>query len=248
VQVIGHRGASGLAPENTLAAFRLAADLGAHFIETDLQLTRDGRVVILHDGTLRRTTDGRGRLAGKTFEQLRKLDAGSWFPKRLLRRRRTPARFAGERIPCIEELFELAQERDLGLYLEMKTPCAPGAERAVVAAIRAAKAEVRSTVICFDLAVLQRVRKLAPELAVGLLFNKRMPDAVARAASVRASAILPHAGRVTPRVITEAKRLGMQVVTWTVNDPRKMRKLMAMGVDGIMSDFPERVAAVARGE
>ena len=117
MQVIGHRGASGHAPENTMAAFRLAADFGAGYIETDLQLTRDRRLILLHDDKLQRTTNGRGPVAGKTFDELRKLDAGSWFPKRVLGKRRAAARFAGERIPAIEELFDFARERDIGLYL-----------------------------------------------------------------------------------------------------------------------------------
>src|SRR5712671_5745345 len=99
---IGHRGASGLAPENTLAAFRLAADLGAQAVETDLQLTRDGRLILIHDDKLRRTTNGRGLVTAKTFDELRRLDAGAWFPKRVVGRRQVPRRFAGERIPSLE--------------------------------------------------------------------------------------------------------------------------------------------------
>jgi glycerophosphoryl diester phosphodiesterase len=245
--IIGHRGASGGAPENTLAAFRLAADLGAQAIETDLQLTRDGRLVLMHDDQLQRTTNGRGVVTAKNFDELRKLDAGSWFPKRIIAKRRSPARFAGEAIPCIEELFELARERDIGLYLEMKAPCAPGAEKAVVAAIHAAGAIARSTVICFDLGVLQRVREIDSNIALGYLFNKKLPDAVARAVSAGAKVILPRADRVTAELVAEAKRRRLQVVTWTVNDPKIMKHLMGVGVDGIMSDFPDRLAGVLRG-
>jgi len=186
MEIIGHRGASGHAPENTLAAFRMAADLGARAIETDLQLTRDGRLVIMHDDTLQRTTSGRGAVTAKTFEELRRLDAGSWFPERILRKSRSARRFAGERVPSIEEVFELAAARDIGLYLEMKAPCAPEAAEAVVAAIRAAGAAARSTVICFDADVLKRVRAMDPAVAVGYLFSGRLRDAVARADEQRA--------------------------------------------------------------
>jgi glycerophosphoryl diester phosphodiesterase len=245
VQVIGHRGASGLAPENTLAAFRLAGDLGAQAIETDLQMTRDGRLVLMHDEGLQRTTNGRGLLATKTFPELRDLDAGSWFPKRVLRNRRGSPRFAGERIPSIEELLDLARECNLELYLEMKTPCAPGTEKAVAAAIRSAGALARSTVICFDLGVLRRVRQIDPAVKLGYLFNKRLPDAVALAVAAEAKTILPHASRVTVKLIAEAKQNGLKVVTWTVNDPKRMKELIEAGVDGIMTDFPGRLAALA---
>ena len=242
--VIGHRGASGAAPENTLAAFHLAADLGAQYVETDLQLTRDGRLVLMHDEKLQRTTNGRGLVTSKTFHELRWLDAGSWFPKRILGKRRAPPRFAGERIPSIEELLDLARERDIGLYLEVKVPCAHGAERAVVAALRAAGALARCTVICFDVSVLLRVRELDPAVALGYLFDKRLPDAVARAISAGAGTILPRADRVTPKLIQEARAHNLKMVTWTVNDKKIMKELIALGVDGIMSDFPDRLAAV----
>jgi len=248
MEIIGHRGASGHAPENTLAAFRMAADLGARAIETDLQLTRDGRLVIMHDDTLQRTTSGRGAVTAKTFEELRRLDAGSWFPERILRKSRSARRFAGERVPSIEEVFELAAARDIGLYLEMKAPCAPEAAEAVVAAIRAAGAAARSTVICFDADVLKRVRAMDPAVAVGYLFSGRLRDAVARAESAGARTILPRRDRVTPKLIADAGRRGLQVVTWTVNDPKQMKRLMALGVDGIMSNFPDRLAAVAGGQ
>ena len=230
-----------------MAAFRLAADLGAGYVETDLQLTGDGRVILIHDDKLQRTTTGRGLIAGKTFDELRKLDAGSWFPKRAMGKRRAGSRFAGERIPAIEELFDFARERNIGLYLEVKAPCAPGAEQAIVEAIHRARALARSTVICFDLGVLQRVREADPDIALGYLFSKRLRDAVARAVSAARKPFLPRADRVTPKLIEKAKREGLQVVTWTVNDPKRMREFIALGLDGIMSDFPDRLAAVARG-
>jgi glycerophosphoryl diester phosphodiesterase len=247
VQIIGHRGASGLAPENTLASFRLAADLGAQYIETDLQLTRDRRVVLLHDDKLRRTTSGRGFVGEKTLDELRRLDAGSWFPKRVLRKRRTPPRFAGEFIPTIEELFDLARQRSLGLYLEIKAPCAPGAEKAIVTAIHDAGALARSTIICFDRRVLARVREIDPEVPLGYLFSRPTRDAVARAVGAGAGTILPRANRVTGKLIAQAHRQNLKVVTWTVNDLRRMKQLIALGVDGIMSNFPDRLAAAVRG-
>src|SRR5580700_4417097 len=117
VWVIAHRGASGVAPENTLAAFRRAVELGAGFIETDLQLSRDARLVGLHDETLDRTTDGRGPVSAKTLEELRRMDAGSWFRRSS---NHETANFAGEHIPTIEEILAFGREHEIGLHLEVK--------------------------------------------------------------------------------------------------------------------------------
>ena len=109
--VIAHRGASGVAPENTLAAFRKAVELGAGFIETDLQLSRDARLVGLHDETLDRTTDGQGPVSARTLEELRRLDAGSWFRPSSLSRNRA---FCGERLPTIEEILAFGRDTKSG--------------------------------------------------------------------------------------------------------------------------------------
>ena len=240
--IIGHRGASGVAPENTLIAFCRAVEMGAQYIETDLQFSRDARLVALHDDTLQRTTDGHGPVAAKTLEEIRRLDAGSWFHPGKGREH-----FAGERIPTVEEVLAFGREHDIGLYLEIKAPRASGAEHAVVAALHAASALLRSNVISFDLGVLERVRKIEPVLVLGYLFSKRSPDAVARAVDAGARIVLPRADRVTPDLVAEAKRNDLKVVTWTVNDPKQMKALMAVGVDGIMTDYPDRLAALVHG-
>jgi glycerophosphoryl diester phosphodiesterase len=236
-----------LAPENTLAAFGLAADLGAQAIETDLQLTRDGRIVLVHDEKLRRTTNGRGLVTHKTMDELRRLDAGSWFRKRGLRNRRAPSFFAGERIPTLEELLDLARQRQLDLYLEIKAPCARGTEHATVSALHDSGSFSRCHVICFDPEVLGRVRQIDPTVPLGYLFNRRHRGALTKAVATDVKTILPHATRVTPKLIAEARNYGLRVVTWTVNDPKQMKELIALGVDGIMSDFPDRLAAVVAG-
>ena len=204
--IIGHRGASGVAPENTLASFRRAVEMGAQYIETDLQLSRDARLVALHDDTLQRTTNGRGPVSAKTLEELRQLDAGSWF-------RAGPGgeRFAGERIPTVEEVLAFTREHDIGLYLEIKAPRASGAEHAVAGAVRTASELLRTCVICFDLGVLARVRALEPLLMLGYLFSKASPDAVAQAVGAGARTLLPRADRVTPELLAEARRMVQQL-------------------------------------
>jgi glycerophosphoryl diester phosphodiesterase len=232
-----------VAPENTLAAFRRAVEMGAEYIETDLQLSRDARLVVLHDDTLQRTTDGHGPVAARTLEELRRLDAGAWFAGGNGRER-----FAGERIPTVEEVLAFGREHDIGLFLEIKAPRASGAEHAVVAALHAASALLRSNVISFDLGVLERLRRIEPILVLGHLFSERSQDTVARAVDAGVRTVLPRADRVTPDLVAEAKRHDLKVVTWTVNDPKQMKALIAEGVDGIMTDFPDRLAALVRGD
>jgi len=124
--LIAHRGASGYAPENTLAAFRKAVAMGLGFIETDLQLSRDARFVAIHDDTVNRTTNGQGSVHDLTLAELRRLDAGSWFG----------SSFVGERIPTLEETLEFAKRHDVVFYLELKPGGSWGGEHALIGALR----------------------------------------------------------------------------------------------------------------
>jgi len=242
VWVIGHRGASGVAPENTLAAFRKAVELGAAFIETDLQLSRDARLVALHDETLDRTTNGRGPVSGMTLEELRRLDAGSWFRSRV----ESPDSFGGERIPTVQEVLAFGREHEIGLLLELKPTGPSGAEHAIVGALRASRDIPRSVVLSFSRSVLRRIRELDPLVMTGFLFDDRLPSPVSLALEVGARQLLPRTDRVTRELVAEAHANDVKVVTWTANSPDEMRKLISAGVDGIMTDYPDRLVAVLR--
>src|SRR4029077_9524112 len=146
--VIAHRGASGNAPENTLAAFRKAVALGATFIETDLKLSRDARFVAVHDATVNRTTNGQGAVHDMTLADLRKLDAGAWFG----------SEFAGERITTLEELLEFSKKNDVVFYLELKPAGAWGGEHALIGALRQSGEIPRAVVISFDPSVVLNLR------------------------------------------------------------------------------------------
>lgn len=230
VWIIGHRGASGHAPENTLAAFRRAVELGATFIETDLQLSRDTRLVALHDDTLDRTTNGRGPAHARTLAELRELDAGSWFD----------AGFAGEHIPTVDEILSFAREHDVVFYLEIK-PSAWGVEHALAAAIREAGEAARVVVLSFDGATLAAVRRIEPLLMTGHLFDQARPDMIDRALAVGARQIAPRGDLVTPELVERAQRSDLQIVTWTINHPELIRRLAETGVNGIMTDYPDRL-------
>ncbi len=235
--VVGHRGASGHAPENTMAAFARAVELGAAFIETDLHLSRDARLVCIHDASLERTTNGHGAVKDVTLAQLKELDAGTWYG----------SEYFGERIPTLEEALVFAREKDIVFFLEVKYEAAWGIEHGLVAALRSAKEAARAVVLSFSRGVLRNVRRLDNTLMTGLLFDampKGGPEAIVdRALEIGARQIAPRGDLVTPTLLERAHRSDLQVVCWTVNQPEHMRELISAGVDGIMTDFPDRLVA-----
>lgn len=220
-----------------MASFRRAIELGATFIETDLQISRDGRLVAIHDDTLERTTNGTGLVSSCTLEELRRLDAGSWYGPE----------FAGERIPTLQEILDLAREADVVFYLELKPDTAWGAEHVLVATMRAGREAARTLVLSFSTAVLATVRRLDPILMCGFLFDDlaaAQPDPVTCALRAGARQLAPRGNLVTPALIEHAHREGLQMVAWTVNETEQMRALIASGVDGIMTDYPDRLRGV----
>jgi glycerophosphoryl diester phosphodiesterase len=236
VFIIGHRGASGHAPENTLAAFRKAVAMGATFIETDLQLSRDAHFVAIHDDSLDRTTNGQGLVHDQALAAIRKLDAGSWFG----------SEFAGERIPTLEEILEFSKRNDVVFYLELKPSGSWGGEHALISALRESGEVARVVVISFDHAVLGSLRKIEPTLMTGALYDGKTPDLLKSALDVGARQLAVRGDLVTPALLEQAHKNDLQVVCWTVNHPAHIRLLMAAGVDGIMSDYPDRLVAALK--
>jgi glycerophosphoryl diester phosphodiesterase len=220
VLLIAHRGASGHAPENTLAAFRKAVAMGATFIETDLQLSRDAHFVAIHDDTVNRTTGGKGAVHDLTLAQLRQLDAGSWFG----------SEFSGV------------------FYLELKPGGSWGGEHALIGALRASGEIARAVVISFDASLVRNLRRIEPTVMTGLLYDGQLNDPVAKAVEIGARQLVVRGDLVTPALLSEARKKDLQVVCWTVNHPAHMRMLITAGVDGIMSDYPDRLVATVKKE
>jgi glycerophosphoryl diester phosphodiesterase len=238
VLVIAHRGASGHAPENTLAAFKRALALGATFIETDLQLTRDSRFVALHDETVDRTTNGQGKVHDMTLAELRGLDAGSWFG----------SEFAGERIPTLDEILEFSKKNDAVFYLELKPGGSWGGEHALIGALRESGEIHRAAVISFDPGILAGLRRIEPTMMTGLLYDGQLEKPIEKALEVGARQLAVRGDLVKPMFLKEARKKDLQVICWTVNHPAHIRTLMEAGVDGIMSDYPDRLVAAQKKE
>ena len=236
---IAHRGASGHAPENTLAAFELASEMGADAIETDLRLTRDGVVVAVHDADLQRTTGAGGLVAGMTAAEIRELDAAA--------RWKGGAKVPTQVIPTLGEILQLAREKRLRCYLEIKATRDGATEKAVAEALRTAGA-ARHVVISFDEEILRRVRQIEPALTIGLLTEKHGAAGLDRAEALGARQFLPREDCVTKELVAAARERGLSVVTWTVDEPARMKALMEMGVEGIITNYPERLGRVMTEE
>lgn len=235
---IGHRGAAAQAPENTLAGLRKADELGFPWVEFDVRLTRDGRLVLIHDATLERTTDGRGRVAETDFADIRTLDAGNWFAPD----------FRGERVPAVEEALELLRETGLGANIEMK--CDPGMEAetagALAAALRGRHPGAPLLISSFETACLAAFRDAAPDLPMGLLLRRWQADW--RAAFDSLTCLTLNLGNrgLTRRQVQQVTATGTPLLVYTVNDPRRARTLFRWGVTGIFTDGPPAIAALAR--
>ena len=241
--IIGHRGASGEAPENTIAAFDLAMEQHADGIECDVRLSKDGVPVIIHDATLRRTTSGHGRVRDRTAAELKQLDAGSWFNRRSPER--ADPRYAREKIPTLAETLAWARSRPCLAYIEIKRGWLryPGIEERVLAEIHRAAMLPLVTVISFDLPTLRRLRRMDRQIALGIDFTRPLA-AVRLARSIGASAVLPRA-RFTSRLsIVRCQQAGLAVVVWDVEQVRSMRRQAAAGVDGIITGHPGNLAAL----
>ena len=229
---IAHRGASGNFPENTRLAFEKAIEARVDMIELDCQLSRDGHVVVFHDERLNRTAGVRGKASSKTLEQLKRLDVGQWRRKA----------YGGQRILTLEEVLEAIKD-DVDLCVEIKSfpDSAAGLELKLLFTLSHYDYLDRTILSSFDYRCLDRVRELAPESRVGILVGsatKEDPFEVAQ--RLEATSILVQKQLATREFLDKAWEDGLDVHVWTVNTVREMEKFVSLGVQGIVSDFPEK--------
>jgi glycerophosphoryl diester phosphodiesterase len=235
-RVIAHRGLSAAAPENTIAAVRAAIGIGADMAEVDVTLSADRHLVVIHDETLDRTTDGRGEVAAFTLAELQRLDAGSWFAPR----------FAGERVPTLDEVLAEVEGRVL-LNVEIKSEAVErGIVDKVAAAIRARRMAGEVIVSSFAPAALEQMRAAAPEIRTAVLYNPDVhagQDPVEIVRGLGASAFTIKRTRLDPRMLQRCREAGIPVAIYTVNSPRRFRKLSLKGVHAVFTDDPGRIVA-----
>ncbi|GMK44075.1 glycerophosphoryl diester phosphodiesterase [Paenibacillus glycanilyticus] len=227
--VIGHRGAAGEAPENTLASFRLAAEQGSHMVELDIHLSEDGKLIVCHDDTLDRTTDGSGAIRLLHSEVIRKADAGSWF---------SPS-FAGEKVPFLEEVYDLLPEH-IEINVEVKDSAGSLLDRVLLDYLRGEGRLERTVVSSFDHKLLLRLKQAEPELRIGLLYAADLIHHATYAALLETEvwSLHPHHGHIGARDTEDALAAGLQIYPYTANHPAEWDKLISIGVTGIITDFP----------
>lgn len=237
--VIGHRGAAGHAPENTLAAFRAGLALRADGVECDVHMSRDGELVVIHDDRLDRTTDGHGRVGAQPWAALRALDAGSWYG---------PA-FAGERLPTLGEVCALLRDherKETRLFVELKhgDDVYPGIEGRLAGILAESGLAERATVIGFDHRAIARLQKRAPELATGVLFDARPLDAARLAMETGSRWLCPSLKWVDAELVAQARAAGREIFVWTANEAAGMGHVIALGASAAGSDYPDRLLAM----
>ncbi len=230
--IFGHRGAMASAPMNTLAAFELAADQGADGVELDVQLSRDGQAVVIHDFSVDATTDGDGLVADLSLAQLKTLDAGSWFAPE----------FAHERIPTLDEVLR-AFGKKLLINIEIKSADSGGAiESAVADSVARCGVADRVIVSSFNAGILRRFRALCPDVMTGFLFVPGVADEGRETIHVaQHDALHPWHEAIDRDFMAWAMRHNYFVNTWTVNDPVRAAKLQALGVNAIIADDPAAI-------
>lgn len=226
-----HRGSSAICPENTMAAFAKGLEQGATGIETDVQMTKDGRLVLIHDESVARTTGAEGLVKDYTYDELAKLDAGSWFG----------ADFRGERIPLLEELLELTKNRGTIVNIELKNGSIqyPELEKRVIETVRHYNMSEQIVISSFNHYSLVECKHIDPDIRTGLLYGEGLYKPWEYAKLAKADALHAYHRAVLPEWVEEAKQHGVVYHPWTVNDKEQMKSLIDAGVAGIITDYPD---------
>lgn len=234
---IAHRGAGKLAPENTLAAFRLGAHYGYRAFECDVKLSADGVPFLLHDATLERTTNGQGIAGERSWAELSQLDAGSWHSRL----------YAGEPIPSLKAVAAFVQHNGFALDLEIKPTPGTDAQTGAAVAIAAERlwhgADVNPLLSSFSIDALRAARDSVPKLPRALLSDNDVSGAVEAALELSCVAVITSHLAMTSQLVTRIHHSGMRALVYTVNEPGRAHELLALSIDGIVTDaldiFPQ---------
>jgi glycerophosphoryl diester phosphodiesterase len=240
-QVIAHRGASGYAPETTLASYRMALQMKVDYLELDLQMTADGELVAIHDTVVDRTTNGKGAVGEKTLAELKALDAGSWFNRLVPDRARSE--YVGEKIPTLQEIIELTKPTSVGLYIELKSPELYPAdfEAKLLNALKRNQFEKRVVVQSFNARSIEKMKALDAGVRTALLVRSLSIDPVEATLAVRANELAISYELLAPDVVKRARDNGLAITVWTVDEAEAMKRMTELGVDRIITNYPDRL-------
>lgn len=232
ILAIGHRGALGYAPENTMSSFKQGLDMGADVLELDVHVSGDGELVVMHDASVERTTDGQGKLKTMRLGEIKKLDAGAKFDRR----------FRGERVPTLAEVLDWARGR-IALAIEIKGDPQPddGVGEKLVGLIRTHDMSDEVAVISFYHDAVKRVKQLAPELCTGIIYECQLADTAGCARAASADSVRPEWHFWTRKLVEQVHQAGLIASSWVANDDLTMGQLADMAIDSIVSDYPDRL-------
>lgn len=231
-RIIAHRGASAYAPENTIAGFQKAVAMGASWFELDVYLSLDGIPIVIHDETLDRTTNGKGSVKEKSFAELKLLDAGSWFD---------PA-YSGATIPTLEQAMDFAKDT-IGIYIEIKDTN-PDLPQKIFNLVKEYEMTNRVVIQSFSLEQLGMMRSISRDITIHYLPAEFNEVDLQKAISVEASGINPSYHGLQAEHVEMIHRLDMTVMPYTVNDAEEVRRLLNIGVDGVITDKPDIARSV----
>lgn len=235
-KVVAHRGASGYAPENTMAAFKKAIELKADYIELDVQMTKDGELVVIHDTDVARTTNSTGEVREFTYQDLKKLDAGQWFH----------IKFSGQRIPTLQEVINECMGK-ISLLIEIKNPILyPNIAEKLATELKKNNLHCPQNdeviVQSFDFELLQKFNQIVPNIPVGLLVKYRLhgiSNVQLREWSSLVHYINPNKALITKKLVKRIHSYKLKVIPYTVREKKSIKGLMDAKVDGIVTDYPD---------
>lgn len=235
---MAHRGFSSAAPENTLSAVKKALELPyVDSIEVDVQLSKDGIPVVIHDFTLDRTTNGVGYVKDKTFAELRELDAGGWFSKE----------FIGEKIPSLEEVLELTKDKNILLNIELKTAgeMYEGYERVIVDLVKRYKMEKKVYLTSYDHEAIRNIKKMKTKIRTGLIIEGNPVLLKEQLAEAGADILSIKADYLTPKLMLTMMKKNIKIIAWTVNDPIQIKHILQLSKKiSICTNYPDRLEAL----
>lgn len=217
--VLGHRGAAGLEPENTLASFKKALDIGVNFIEFDVRACKD-ELVVIHDKSIDRTTNGKGLIKDFTFEELKKFDAGK-----------------GQRIPSLKEVLEFLKNKKVEVFIEIKEP---NTLKRVIKEVEKAGLEKRTTIVSFYYFVVKKVKALNKSLKSGWILAGN-PRSIVKLKEDKIDFLIQQFSYTNKEIVEECHKNKIKIVVWTVNNKKDIEKMLKLGVDVIVSNYPDKV-------
>jgi glycerophosphoryl diester phosphodiesterase len=241
IQAVGHRGASGYAPETTLEAYRLAIQMGVDFVETDVHRLRDGILVAIHDADVKRTTNGKGWIADLTLAELKSLDAGSWFNRAFPEKARPE--YAGLRVPTLQEVIDLVKESSAGLFIEIKDPerYPPDLESSLLSLVRNNQMEKRTRFLSFSAQSIRKIKELDASIPTVFLISRPDKNSVRATLEIPADELGIRYNNATPAIVDEAHKHGLLISVWTVDKEEDMQRMLGLGVDRITTNYPDRL-------